>query len=192
MARPRAFDEAEALQKALFVTWRHGYEGATYAMLEEATGVRARSLINVFGDKDEMFARILAEYRAMAAANLAQFFDPPSIEAVAKVFNFLCQKTETPEDLRNCGCLMVNTVFELGKASDRIRDEVETYRTMWRDQFAAALRASSIDDVDVRAEFLLGALWGALSQIRLSGRAESAAPLAAVVVETLSGWAKAG
>ena len=188
MARPRAFNEDEALQKAMLVFWRQGYEATTYKLLEDATGVGARSLVNVFGDKDALFVKILATYRQMAAGLIGQLFDPPGVDAIEALFAVLGKKTDTPDDINNAGCLMVNTVFELGKASAPVRAEVDAYRELWRDTFETALRASGIDQPAPRAEFLLGVLWGALSQIRLAGTTEAAAPMAAVVGETVAGW----
>ena len=76
MGRPRQFDESETLQKSLEVFWRHGYEATTYKLLERATGVKGRSLINVFGDKDALFVRVLRHYRTMAAGVIEQVGSP--------------------------------------------------------------------------------------------------------------------
>ena len=188
MGRPRQFDEDETLQAALMVFWRHGYEATTYRLLERATGVKGRSLINVFGDKDALFVRVLRHYRAMAEGVIAQVFAPPGADAVAAMFGAFARRTDDPDDIANAGCLMVNTVFELGRTRAAVRDEVDAYREMWRSTFEGALAADGIGDAAPRAEFLVGALWGALSQIRLTGSTESAAPLAAVVVDTVRGW----
>ena len=115
-------------------------------------------------------------------------FAPPGADAVATMFGAFAKKTDDPEDIANAGCLMVNTVFELGRTRAAVRDEVDAYREMWRSTFEGALAADGIEDAAPRAEFLVGALWGALSQIRLTGTTESAAPLAAVVVDTVRGW----
>lgn len=188
MPRPRAFDEDEAMAAMLAVFWRHGFEATTYRMLERATGVRAKGLFNVFGDKDALFLRVLEVYRARAEALIAQAFDPPGLAAVEGLFGHLARPTEDPDDVANAGCLMVNTVFELGRASAPVRAAVDAYRAMWRDAFRAAIEADGVGDAERRAEFLLGLLWGALSQIRLAGRTDAAAPMAAVVVETVRGW----
>lgn len=188
MGRPRQFEENEALQAAMVVFWRHGYEATTYKLLEKATGVRGRSLINVFGDKDAMFVRVLQRYREAAAEVIEQVFATPGADAVATMFGALTRETESPDDVRNAGCLMVNTVFELGKTKRGVRAEVDAYRELWRDTFETSLRASGIDDAPARAEFLLGILWGVLSQIRLTGSMTSAAAMAGVAIDTVRGW----
>lgn len=188
MSRPRNFEETAALEQAMRVFWRHGYDSTTYKMLEEATGVGARSLVNTFGDKEQLFVRILGVYRANAEGLIAKLFDPPSLDAAAALFGALGRPTDDPDDIANCGCLMVNSVFELGRTSDRVRAEVDAYRDMWRDAFRAAISAEGVPDVEARAEFLLGTLWGALSQIRLAGATTAAAPMASVVAQTISQW----
>ncbi|WP_299971706.1 TetR/AcrR family transcriptional regulator [uncultured Roseobacter sp.] len=188
MARPRNFDEDEALQKMVQVFWRHGYDATTTRMLEEATGIGVRGIANVFGDKEDIFLRVLATYSEMARGVIGQVFDPPRLEAAQMMFQGLAQPTENEEDVTNCGCLMVNTVFELGRASPKIREAVEAYRTMWFDAFHAAAEADGVSDPRGKAEFLLGLLWGALSQIRLMGSTIAAAPMAQVAVETIDGW----
>ncbi|MEO1189428.1 MAG: TetR/AcrR family transcriptional regulator [Pseudomonadota bacterium] len=168
--------------------WRHGYDATTYKLLEEVTGVGVKSLHNVFGEKEDLFVRVLKIYREMAEGIIAKVFDPPSPDAIIVLFQSMSLKTEAAVDIANAGCLMVNSVFELGKTSDAIRVEIDGYREMWRRTFETSLKAGAIADANTRAEFLLGAMWGALSQIRLAGRTEAAAPLARVVVDTVKSW----
>ncbi len=188
MARPRNFDEDDALRKMVQVFWRHGFDATTTRMLEEATGIGVRGIANVFGDKEDIFLKVLNVYTEMARGMIAQVFDPPRLEAAQMMFQGLARETDDPEDVTNCGCLMVNTVFELGRASPRIRAAVEEYREMWRETFRAATEADGVSDPEARAEYLLGILWGALSQIRLMGSTTAAAPMARIAVETIEGW----
>lgn len=188
MARPRKFDEQEALQKMVQVFWRHGYDATTTRMLEEATGIGVRGIANAFGDKEDIFLKVLGVYTEMARGVIEQVFTPPRLEATQMMFQGLAQETNDPDDVTNCGCLMVNTVFELGRASPRVRAAVEAYRTMWRDAFHTALVADGVAAPEERAEFLLGLLWGALSQVRLMGATTAAAPMAKIAIETMETW----
>ena len=188
MPRPRGFDENEVLSCAMQMFWRRGYEGTTTRAIQDETGVGIRSLANTFGEKDELFVRALRMYREMAEGILAQVFDPPGREAIIAFFAGIGAETEDADDVRNAGCLMVNTTFELTRTSPAIRTEVEGYRAMFRDRFRDALEVDGIGDVNTRAEFLVGALWGALSQIRLAGTAAAARPMTEVVVASVRGW----
>src|SRR5262245_63511915 len=60
--RPREFDTEEALDAALEVFWRKGYEGASLPDLTEAMGINRPSLYAAFGNKEELFRRVVARY----------------------------------------------------------------------------------------------------------------------------------
>ena len=187
MARPRSFDESEVLQCAMLTFWRLGYDATTYKVLEGETGVGVRSMHNTFGEKDELFLKALEMYQDAAEGIVAQVFDPPSVEAVQALFTGMVAPRDAA-DVENSGCLMVNTVFEIPDMPRAIANRVESYRTMWRTTFRSALVNSGVGQPDERAEFLVGALWGVLSQIRLAGNTEAGAPMARVVSETVAGW----
>ena len=187
MGRPRGFDEGEVLQTALMLFWRHGYDATTMRMLSEATGVGVRGLVNVFGDKEQLFARVLTAYHSMAEGVLASVFSPPGLDAVETLFRGMAAPVEA-DAINNAGCLMVNTVFNAGRAGTRFEPAIQAYRGMFRDTFEAALRRDGIADSTARAEFLVASLWGVLSHIRLSGSTTSAAPMVDVIVQTVRSW----
>ena len=69
MGRPRSFDTDKALDDAMEVFWRHGYDGASLAMLTKAMGIKPPSLYAAFGSKAGLFERALRRY-AEGEANL--------------------------------------------------------------------------------------------------------------------------
>lgn len=62
MGRHREFDVDKALDAALCVFWRKGYEGTSYTDLTEATGVERPALYSAFGNKEALFRRALDRY----------------------------------------------------------------------------------------------------------------------------------
>lgn len=64
MGRHREFDVDQALDCALDVFWRKGYEGASYTDLTQATGVERPALYSAFGNKEALFGRALERYYA--------------------------------------------------------------------------------------------------------------------------------
>ncbi|WP_415919944.1 TetR/AcrR family transcriptional regulator [Tateyamaria sp. SN6-1] len=187
MARPRKFDEEAVLDAAMMTFWRHGFEATTTRMLEEATGVGVRGLFNTFGNKEQLFHTVLDRYFAAVRAQLAPLANLPGRDAIDAVFAGF-SADEPPGAIAHAGCLMVNTVFELERTDDTVRAQVAAYRAAWKDTFAAALTRANIGEVDTRAEFLVGALWGALGQIKLAGDKAAAIPMAEVVRATARTW----
>ena len=189
MGRPRSFEESELLEAVMVAFWRHGYTATTYRSLETLSGVGIRSLANTFGEKDELFSKALSRYRHMVAENIAIMFDPPSVDAIVRAF----ERVSSPADrdhVRSSGCLMVNTVFEIGEPTGDITRELAEYRDLWRSTFQQALESDDIADAEARAEFLVGALWGALSQIRLAGDTQAAGLMTSIVIETVRVWTR--
>ena len=78
--RPRAFDRAAALEKAMLLFWRKGYEATSISDLTEAMGIGSPSLYAAFGPKEALYAEALRHYR--------ETFDPPvwdSLESAGSV-----------------------------------------------------------------------------------------------------------
>ena len=62
MGRPRNFDLDEALDQAVLVFWRLGYERTTVTDLCEAMEINRPSLYAAFGTKEQLFHRALDRY----------------------------------------------------------------------------------------------------------------------------------
>ncbi len=62
MARPREFDEEQALDRAMEVFWRKGYRNTSLDDLLEAMGIQRGSFYNTFGSKRKTYLRALTRY----------------------------------------------------------------------------------------------------------------------------------
>ena len=62
MARPREFDEAEALDRAMDVFWKKGYQATSTDDLMQAMGIRRGSFYNAFRSKRDVYLRTLDRY----------------------------------------------------------------------------------------------------------------------------------
>ena len=62
MGRPRAFNMDQALDQALHVFWKKGYEGTSIVDLTEAMGINPPSLYAAFGNKETLFKKALDRY----------------------------------------------------------------------------------------------------------------------------------
>lgn len=60
--RPRGFDADVALDAAVDVFWRRGFDGASLSELTAAMGINRPSLYAAFGDKEQLFQSALDRY----------------------------------------------------------------------------------------------------------------------------------
>src|SRR4029077_456124 len=58
----RQFDRAVALDTAVDLFWRHGYEATSMAMLLKAMNLTAPSLYAAFGNKEQLFTEAVGRY----------------------------------------------------------------------------------------------------------------------------------
>src|SRR3982750_3471953 len=70
--RPREFDEGKALERAMHVFWKRGYEGASLLELTEAMGINRPSMYAGFGNKGELFRKALDRYAEKAGCMVAE------------------------------------------------------------------------------------------------------------------------
>jgi AcrR family transcriptional regulator len=127
IGRPRAFDVDQALDRALKVFWRKGYEGASLSDLTRAMRINRPSLYAAFGNKEALFRKAIDRYVEGPAAYLREALQEPTARAVVE--RLLGGTTELLTDRRNPrGCLMVQGALTCGEAADSIRRELAARR----------------------------------------------------------------
>jgi AcrR family transcriptional regulator len=84
MGRHREFDVDKALDAALDVFWRKGYEGASYTDLTEATGVERPGLYSAFGNKEAMFRLALDRYYTQYLQYFPDALEQPTARLVVE------------------------------------------------------------------------------------------------------------
>lgn len=123
MARPRAFDPDTALERAMEVFWRHGYDGASLGDLTAAMGINRPSLYAAFGNKEKLFHLVLDRYAAGPAAYAAEALALPTARAVAERLML-----GAIELTAGRGCLNSGNAQSCAPASEPVRQEVLTRR----------------------------------------------------------------
>lgn len=137
MARPREFDEEQALERAAVIFWRQGYAGTSIGDLVEATGLQRQSLYNAFGDKQGLFSAALAHYRARGNALAAPLLS--SEAGLPELREFILASLREQRRL-DCGaCMLIKTAFDPAMQDQQIKALVHESARMWRVSFARVL-----------------------------------------------------
>src|SRR5579872_3132902 len=120
--RPRAFDAEKALDRALQVFRRKGYEGASLTDLTQAMGIERPSLYAAFGNKETLFRRALDRYAEMTMS----FLQRAAREKTARGFveTLLRGAAELQTNPTSPGCLTVHGALACGDESEPIRQEL--------------------------------------------------------------------
>ncbi|MFG2357658.1 TetR/AcrR family transcriptional regulator [Streptomyces sp. NPDC048521] len=114
MARTKEFDPDAALQSALELFWRRGYEATSMADLVEHLGIGRASLYATFGSKHELYLRALDRYEQTGlTAIVRELSQPgPALPAVRGVVRRYAAEA-ADEQVRLNGCMITNTAAEL-------------------------------------------------------------------------------
>ena len=164
--RPREFDAEQALDAALLVFWRHGYEGASLAALAEAMGVNMPSLYAAFGNKETLFRKALDRYLQRPASYLPKALEQPTARRAAEqLFKGAIDMTMTPRNPD--GCLLVQGALVSGPGAEAIRHELSLTRqaaeAAVRRRFERASAEGDLPpdaDPAILARYIVTVIWG--------------------------------
>jgi len=127
MGRPRSFDAGTALDHALLVFWRKGYEGTSLSDLTHAMGINRPSLYAAFGDKETLFRKVLDRYAEGPAAFMGEALQESTARAVAeRLLEGMINLTTARHNPR--GCLLVQGALAGSEDTDDVRREVSSRR----------------------------------------------------------------
>ncbi|TNM65849.1 TetR/AcrR family transcriptional regulator [Aliirhizobium smilacinae] len=195
MGRHREFDVDKALDAALCVFWRKGYEGASYADLTEATGVERPALYSAFGNKEALFGRALDRYYERYLDYIPEALKLPTSKEVAAhmLYNAIDLNTRYPS---HTGCFNVNGLLAGSDASETVRQLLINVRAAGEAQFVERFeRAKTEGDLpetakpEALAAFLMAVLHGMAVQAKAGFSPET---LELVAEQALSTWPVGG
>ncbi|MBA4223048.1 MAG: TetR family transcriptional regulator [Methylobacterium sp.] len=139
--RPRAFDRAQALQKAMLLFWEKGFQGASMSELTAAMGINAPSLYACFGSKEALYREALALYEAGDGAELAAAIAaaPTAREAIEIYLMRSAALFSRPD--KPAGCMVVLSVIHATGTSDEAGRALRDARGEMQGVMEARLRS---------------------------------------------------
>ncbi|MCL7427061.1 TetR/AcrR family transcriptional regulator [Streptomyces sp. YS415] len=156
MARPRQFDEQDALTAATELFWRRGYHATSVRDLGEELKLTPSSLYRTFTDKHTLFLRALDHYRATESTQAQRRLDA-SDRAVREVLReWMLWLVTCPAAESGRGCFVVNTATELGTTDAQVQERTEAAFAVTRQILHAVLakgreRGELSTDLDIDA-----------------------------------------
>ena len=139
MGRLQTFDNGVVVQAARDLFWDKGYDAASLADLEAATGLGRSSLYHAFGSKRGLFDAAVTDYLETVIRPRLAVLRSGTTDASALLDYFgslaVATATQAPDSVQT-GCLLVNCAAGLAAHDDPTRAVVEGYRI----ELSAALR----------------------------------------------------
>ncbi len=189
--RPRSFDREQALDAAMHVFWRYGYEGASLTALTDAMDINRPSLYAAFGDKAGLFREAVARYGTGPGRYIRRALGQPRSRQVAEMLlrGAVAIATDTPNP---GGCLWVQGALVTSSEGEIIRTEMVALRNAGtaqiQDRLERARREGDLSpatDVEALTLFLVSVMNGIAVQAS-SGRSRES--LNSVVDLALKVW----
>jgi AcrR family transcriptional regulator len=164
--RPRAFDVNRALDAALLLFWRHGYEGTSLAALTKAMDINVPSLYAAFGNKESLFRKALDRYIQKPASYLRKALEQPTARRVAeRALSGAIDMVMHPAHPN--GCLLVHGALATNPEANSIRKELNLRRAAAeaavRRRFEHAVAEGDLPktvDAAELARYLMTVIWG--------------------------------
>src|SRR5215472_814825 len=189
--RPRSFCKEEALDRAMTVFWRQGYEGASMADLTRAMGINPPSIYACFGSKEGLFKAVLERYDQRRASFMAHVLEAASAQKAAETYLMGVAAFAADTSGRNPpGCLMVQGGLSCGDTM--IPDTLARHRAekeaMLRARFEDARNSGDLPtscDPAALARYLIVMANGICVQASAGATAEELREVAAIA---LTNW----
>lgn len=151
---------AEIVECAKKLFYEHGFDGTSFSVIVEATGLFRGNIYHYFRTKDEILEAVveqrLGEFRAMLTQWDAEHADPK-----ARLLAFVAMITGRTADVLQFGCPIGSLNTELGKDRRDLQLAARSLFDLFRDWLAACLRdLGRRSDAEPMALHLLGRAQG--------------------------------
>lgn len=192
MARPKEFDPDKALDAAVRVFWRQGFEATSIENLVTELGISRQSLYETFGSKERLYQLSLARYCRRQADALLELLAAPG--PLAPLLEVLLNSIvdEMVADCECKGCFVVNAAAERAPAEVQTRERVTEQFALVESAFESAFhRAQTSGELraDANPRSLARFLLAAVNGLRILGKAtpnrEVLADIATTTLRTL-------
>ena len=170
MVRPIEFDRPKAVNRALALFWRQGYQATSLAGLLAAMGIGRSSFYAAFTDKRSLFIECLGLFSARTIELLQRSrAQMPPVDALQGFFerNFI-GAGGAASARGHWGCMLVNTVLEMAGVDDDLSSRASRHLSDMQRVFQACLQDAGA--TPAQAEELAAMLMLFNEGVRVSSR----------------------
>ena len=149
MGRPRRYDEDQLLDAAQELFWSRGYDRTSMEDVSAASGVGTSSLYAAYASKLGLFLGVFRRYCEGRVSFVAEATAAPSADLAVAAAQFLERVVdECGSSADRRGCLMLNTIVELGDRFPEVLDISTATTERMEDVLAAKfLRTAAAQDL---------------------------------------------
>jgi TetR/AcrR family transcriptional repressor of nem operon len=192
LPRPKEFNPDDAIEKAMQVFWHKGYEATSMEDLLEAMDLNRGSLYDTFGDKRQLFLKVVDRYCTAFASSKFPLLDQPG-PALPTLRRFISGMIEVGlADPQRRGCLISNTVMELSPHEKEIAGKLRLALKMAEDTFFKVLTRAKQQgelqkgqDPRTLAQFLVTMMQGAIVMIKAGAPADEVKQAAEIALSIM-------
>ena len=149
--RPKCFDEQEALQKAMMLFWKYGYEATAMSDLTKALNLTAPSIYSTFGDKSQLFHACLDYYLKHEACSLDLIFQQAETAKVAiEIYLYENLKKLLQQD-KPTGCMLVTATMNCSEQHQPLQHDLLLKRQQVKEKIYQRLQ-QGVEDGDLSSD----------------------------------------
>lgn len=169
MARAKAYNEGEVVEKAMQVFWQKGYTNTSMQLLEKEMGINKFSIYSSFGNKNGLFLESLKCYKQkISHLNSTLKSSSQGLDAIKTYFYDFLEFSKATAFGK--GCLVTNTANELDQDSDeQIKEALFLFTQEVKQLFASVLEqegTTPAERIEQHADYLLISMFGLSSASR--------------------------
>jgi AcrR family transcriptional regulator len=126
--RPRSFDRAAALRRAMEVFWAKGYDGTSMSDLTAAMGVNSPSIYAAFGCKEELFREAAELYGATEGGRIWEYMTTAPTARAAIEGMLRASAEDFTRSGKPRGCLIALGALHADKENEAVCRELRRQR----------------------------------------------------------------
>lgn len=156
MARIKAFDEKEKLERALNLFWKKGFHATSMQDLVDTMGINRSSIYDTYKNKEQLFEQAIQHYRNQNIAIIESILkkDVPVKERFRLLFHTALDQSMKDSDKK--GCFVINTTAELASTEPKIKAKLTENKAEFTRVFKESLERAQDEGEIMRSKDIEG------------------------------------